>query len=227
MTVDDTEDVGEVFAVKRIWVPGEGNKERRLPRVKHRYTIANIGPEGTKGTLLRQAQDLEYKLAGMNKFFQWNFWGSKKMAFFDGLEFGAELILGDHIFLISLHLSPPRFIPNLSHTLSLTTITNAPSSAPATGSKWGPSSLSPREAPPNLGFNGTGNRGGYGKVTVISQRFHRWDILFFFFSFFFFFFFFLFFMRRIFTNNSHLLSFSWHLGRHEAMAKKHGSSKKT
>ena len=35
------------------------------------YTIASVaGPDGAKGTLIQQAQDIEYKLAGLNKVFQ-------------------------------------------------------------------------------------------------------------------------------------------------------------
>lgn len=34
------------------------------------YTIQSTGPDGTRGTLVQQAQDLEYKLSGLSKHFQ-------------------------------------------------------------------------------------------------------------------------------------------------------------
>ena len=37
------------------------------------YTIQSTGPEGSKGTMIQQVQDLEYKLAGLSKVFQSTF----------------------------------------------------------------------------------------------------------------------------------------------------------
>ena len=34
------------------------------------YTIQSTGPNGSKGTMIQQVQDLEYKLAGLSKVFQ-------------------------------------------------------------------------------------------------------------------------------------------------------------
>ena len=58
------------------------------------------------------------------------------------------------------------------------------------------------EAPPCLLFS-RGSRGGYGELSVVSQRFYRWNF---------------FFLRRIFTNLFYLV-FSWRLGRHEIATK--------
>lgn len=33
------------------------------------YTIKSVGPNGTRGTLCQQAQDLEYKLSGIQRAF--------------------------------------------------------------------------------------------------------------------------------------------------------------
>lgn len=44
--------------------------ERMTGRVKCMgYTIKSVGPEGSKGTLCQQSQDLEYKLSGIQRAF--------------------------------------------------------------------------------------------------------------------------------------------------------------
>ncbi|KAH8888429.1 hypothetical protein GQ53DRAFT_783587 [Thozetella sp. PMI_491] len=139
------------------------------------YTIKSVGENSSRGTLIQQAQDIEYKLAGLSKVFQ-SWYGSATFPH------GAVALWSRKILNEVFHGHPGYHISEdwyLGHT------------ARCLGYRVVMCSqvFVETETPPALLFGG-GGRGGYGEMTVFKQRFHRWNF---------------FYTLRIFTDSCYLL----------------------
>ncbi|KAK6070882.1 hypothetical protein SCUP234_09971 [Seiridium cupressi] len=156
------------------------------------YTIKSVGANSSRGTLIQQAQDIEYKVAGLAKVFQTHY-GSVIFPH------GAIAVWRRDILEQIFHGHPGYHISEdwyLGHT------------ARAAGYRMIMSSQAfiETETPPRL-FPSLrkkgGSRGGYGEMSIYKQRFFRWNF---------------FFVFRIWSNTNYLL-FSWRLGWRELITK--------
>jgi hypothetical protein len=128
------------------------------------YTIKSVGPESSKGTYCQQAQDLEYKLSGLQR----GFAGMIGSATFPH---GAISIWNTE-FLISTFYQHPGysvsedwFFGHAARQLGCR-ITMCTSVFVET------------ETPSAIFFSSGGSRGGFGEMTVFKQRFMRWNFFF-------------------------------------------------
>ncbi|KAG8414723.1 hypothetical protein J3459_014118 [Metarhizium acridum] len=150
------------------------------------YTIKSVGSNSSRGTIIQQAQDLEYKIAGLTKVFQSKY-GSTVFPH------GAIALWRRDILEKILHAHPGYSISEdwwLGHTARCAGYRILMSS----------SVFVETETPPRLfpaWFSRTkGSRSGYGEMSVIQQRFFRWSF---------------FYLFRIWANTLYLI-FSWRLG---------------
>jgi len=169
--------------------------ERMTGRVKCMgYTIKSVGPEGSKGTLCQQSQDLEYKLSGIQRAFAGKL-GSATFAH-------GAIGLWDREFLVRVFYQHPGFSVSedckLSDLDSLNGIERrwarlvySTDSALFTLGFFGhaarqlgcrilmtTSIFVETETPGALFFSSGGSRGGFGEMTVFKQRFSRWNFFF-------------------------------------------------
>ncbi|KAJ9120573.1 hypothetical protein QFC22_002502 [Naganishia vaughanmartiniae] len=128
------------------------------------YTIKSVGPDSSKGTYCQQAQDLEYKLSGLQR----GFAGMVGSATFPH---GAISIWNTE-FLISTFYQHPGysvsedwFFGHAARQLGCR-ITMCTSVFVET------------ETPSSIFFSSGGSRGGFGEMTVFKQRFMRWNFFF-------------------------------------------------
>jgi len=164
--------------------------ERMVGRVKViGYTIKSVGPESSKGTLCQQAQDLEYKLSGIQRAFA----GKIGSATFPH----GAISIWDRKFLIKTFHTHPGFSVSedwfFGHAARLigSRITMCTSIFVET------------ETPAAVFFSSGGSRGGFGEMTVYKQRFERWNF---------------FFVNGLYYN-LHYILFSWKLAWWEIGAK--------
>ncbi|TWU73902.1 hypothetical protein ED733_003498 [Metarhizium rileyi] len=157
------------------------------------YTIKSVGSNSSRGTLIQQAQDLEYKLAGLVKVFQSKY-GS--VVFPHG-----AIALWRRDVLDKLFRAHPGYSISEDWWLGHT--------ARAAGYRLVMSSLVfvETETPPRLFpawfSKSKTSRSGYGEMSVIKQRFFRWGF---------------FYLFRLWANTLYLI-FSWHLGWRELVTK--------
>lgn len=157
------------------------------------YTIKSVGTDSSRGTMIQQVQDIEYKLAGLAKVCQTHY-GSVVFPH------GAVALWRRDILEKIFHGHPGYHISEdwfLGHT------------ARAAGYRMVMSSqvFVETETPPRLfpawfGKKG-GSRGGYGEMSIYKQRFFRWNF---------------FFVFRMWSNVAYIL-FSWRLGWRELFTK--------
>lgn len=128
------------------------------------YTIKSVGPESSKGTWCQQAQDLEYKMSGLQRAFFGKFgsatfphgaislWDTEflKMTFHEhpGFSVSEDWFFGD---------SCRRLGGRITMCSSVFVETETPSS---------------------VFISGSGSRGGFGEMTIFQQRFKRWNFFF-------------------------------------------------
>ncbi|KAH6883443.1 glycosyl transferase [Thelonectria olida] len=157
------------------------------------YTIKSVGTNSSRGTLIQQVQDIEYKVAGLAKVFQ-SYYGSVIFPH------GAVALWRRGVLEKIFHGHPGYHISEdwyLGHT------------ARAAGYRMVMSSqvFVETETPPRLfpaPFAKKGDsRGGYGEMSIYKQRFFRWNF---------------FFLFRIWSNAAYLI-FSWRLGWRELFTK--------
>ncbi|KAH6995277.1 glycosyl transferase [Ilyonectria destructans] len=156
------------------------------------YTIKSVGANSSRGTLMQQVQDIEYKLAGLAKVFQ-SYYGSVIFPH------GAVALWRRDVLEKIFHAHPGYHISEdwyLGHT------------ARAAGYRIVMNSqvFVETETPPRLFpalFSKGDSRGGYGEMSIYKQRFFRWNF---------------FFLFRIWTNLAYLI-FSWRLGWRELFTK--------
>lgn len=129
------------------------------------YAIKSVGPSSSKGTLCQQAQDLEYKLSGLQRALA----GKMGSATFPH----GAVSLWDRKTLIETFNKHPGF--NVSEDWFFG------HAARRLGCRiqMCSSVFVETETPSNLLWNGGGaERGGFGEMTVLSQRFKRWNFFF-------------------------------------------------
>lgn len=146
------------------------------------YTIKSVGPESSKGTLCQQAQDLEYKISGIQRALA----GKIGSATFPH----GAISLWDREFLIKtfnkhpgFSVSEDWFFGHVARQLGCRT-------------QMATSVFIETETPPAVFFSSGGSRGGFGEMTVFKQRFLRWNF---------------FFVNGMYYN-LHYILFSWKLG---------------
>jgi hypothetical protein len=128
------------------------------------YTIKSVGPNSSKGTWCCQAQDLEYKLSGLQRAMA----GKMGSATFPH----GAISIWDRKFLISTFYDHPGFSVSedwffghscrrLGGRITMCTAIFVET-----------------ETPDSVFFSSGGDRGGFGEMTVFKQRFHRWNFFF-------------------------------------------------
>jgi hypothetical protein len=146
------------------------------------YTIKSVGPNSSKGTLCQQAQDLEYKISGIQRALA----GKMGSATFPH----GAISLWDREFLIKtfnkhpgFSVSEDWFFGHVARQLGCRT-------------QMATSVFIETETPDAVFFSSGGERGGFGEMTVFKQRFLRWNF---------------FFVNGMYYN-LHYILFSWELG---------------
>ncbi|KAI1623000.1 hypothetical protein EDD37DRAFT_651188 [Exophiala viscosa] len=143
--------------------------DRIQPGTKHGlvkcvgYTIKATGPNGSKGNAIQQLQDLEYKMAGMQRQFAGS-WGSATFAH-------GAIALWERDFILKCFRHHPGF--KISEDWYFGLVCRNLGGRVVMCS----SVLVETEVPSGL-FVGSGSRGGFGEMTVYKQRFYRWNFLF-------------------------------------------------
>ncbi|KAH8688710.1 nucleotide-diphospho-sugar transferase [Talaromyces proteolyticus] len=139
--------------------------DRLIGRVKCiGYTIKSVGPMSSKGTFCQQAQDLEYKISGLQRAFAGkigsatfphgaiSLWNREflKQTFHDhpGFTVSEDWFFGD---------SCRRLGGRIDMCTSVFVETETPSA---------------------VFFSSGGSRGGFGEMTIFKQRFMRWNFFF-------------------------------------------------
>jgi hypothetical protein len=140
------------------------------------YSIKSTGPNETPGTLIQQAQDIEYKLSGLSRHFQ----GTYGSAVFPH----GAIILWDRDVLEKLFWGHPGFKISedwyFGHTCRVSSLILLPKylahSIQSAGFRiqFCTQVFVPTETPPSLFIPVKSTRGGYGEMTVWKQRFYRW-----------------------------------------------------
>ncbi|KAL8846557.1 MAG: hypothetical protein Q9221_008364 [Calogaya cf. arnoldii] len=128
------------------------------------YIMTATGPNGSPGTLCQQSQDLEYKLSGLAKSFAGKV-GS--VTFPHGC-----IVLWDRELLIETFQQHPGFSVSEDWFFG--------HAARQLGSRitMCTSTFVETEVPSSVFFSSGGARGGFGEMTVWSQRFYRWNYFF-------------------------------------------------
>lgn len=164
--------------------------DRMTPMIKCiGYTIKSVGPESSRGTLCQQAQDLEYKLSGIQRALA-GYVGSATFPH-------GAISLWDREFLIQTFYKHPGF--SVSEDWFFGHV------ARQLGSRitMCTSVFIETETPNAVFFSSGGARGGFGEMTIFKQRFYRWNF---------------FFVNGMYYNMAYILG-SWKLGFWELGAK--------
>jgi len=154
------------------------------------YTIKSVGANSSKGNLCQQAQDLEYKLSGLQRAFA----GRLGSATFPH----GAISLWDRQFLVETFHKHPGFSVSEDWFFG--------HAARQLGSRIGTctSIFVETETPAAVFYSGAGgSRAGFGEMTVFKQRFMRWNF---------------FFVNGLWYNMAYILG-SWKLGFWEVGAK--------
>lgn len=146
------------------------------------YTIKSVGPNSSKGTWCQQAQDLEYKISGLQRALA----GKMGSATFPH----GAISLWDRQFLVQTFHDHPGFSVSEDWFFG--------HSCRRLGGriKMCTSVFVETETPPAIFFSSGGSRGGFGEMTVFKQRFSRWNF---------------FFVNGMYYNMHYILT-SWRLG---------------
>jgi hypothetical protein len=164
--------------------------DRMTPMIKCiGYTIKSVGPESSRGTLCQQAQDLEYKISGIQRALA-GYVGSATFPH-------GAISLWDREFLIQTFYKHPGF--SVSEDWFFGHV------ARQLGSRitMCTSVFIETETPNAVFFSSGGARGGFGEMTIFKQRFYRWNF---------------FFVNGMYYNMAYILG-SWKLGFWEIGAK--------
>ncbi|KAF1829941.1 hypothetical protein BDW02DRAFT_125460 [Decorospora gaudefroyi] len=128
------------------------------------YTIKSVGPNSSKGNLCQQAQDLEYKLSGIQR----EFAGKVGSATFPH---GAISLWDRELLIKTFHehpgfsVSEDWFFGHVARKLGCRI-------------KMCSQVFVETETPTAVFVSGGGSRGGFGEMTIFSQRFKRWNFFF-------------------------------------------------
>ncbi|KAK5129731.1 hypothetical protein LTR08_002942 [Meristemomyces frigidus] len=146
------------------------------------YTIKSVGPNSSKGTYCCQAQDIEYKLSGLQR----QFAGAIGSATFPH---GAISLWNTNFLIDTFHTHPgfsvseDWFFGHVARKLGCRI-------------KMCSAVFVETETPSAVFFAGGGSRGGFGEMTIFKQRFYRWNF---------------FFVNGMYYNMAYILG-SWKLG---------------
>ncbi|KAJ8113731.1 hypothetical protein OPT61_g4207 [Boeremia exigua] len=128
------------------------------------YTIKSVGPNSSKGNLCQQAQDLEYKLSGLQR----EFAGRIGSATFPH---GAISLWNRRLLMKTFHehpgfsVSEDWFFGHVARKLGCRI-------------KMCSHVFVETETPTAVFVSGGGSRGGFGEMTIFQQRFKRWNFFF-------------------------------------------------
>ncbi|KAI6817667.1 glycosyl transferase [Hortaea werneckii] len=153
------------------------------------YTIKSVGPNSSKGTLCQQAQDLEYKISGLQRAFAGNI-GSATFPH------GAISLWNTRFLIETFHTHPgfsvseDWFFGHVARQLGCRI-------------RMCTAIFVETETPTDVFVSGGGSRGGFGEMTIFKQRFYRWNF---------------FFVNGMYYNMAYILG-SWKLGWWEIGAK--------
>ncbi|KAH7125221.1 nucleotide-diphospho-sugar transferase [Dendryphion nanum] len=128
------------------------------------YTIKSVGPNSSKGNLCQQAQDLEYKLSGLQR----KFAGHVGSATFPH----GAISLWDRKLLVQTFHEHPGF--NVSEDWFFGHVARELGCRITMCS----SIFVETETPTAVFFSSGGSRGGFGEMTIFQQRFKRWNFFF-------------------------------------------------
>lgn len=128
------------------------------------YTIKSVGPNSSKGTLCQQAQDVEYKLSGIQRAFA----GKLGSATFPH----GAISIWDRELLRKTFQAHPGF--SVSEDWFFGHVARQLGSRIQMCS----SCFVETETPSAIFFSGGGARGGFGEMTIWKQRFFRWNFFF-------------------------------------------------
>lgn len=128
------------------------------------YTIKSVGPNSSKGNLCQQAQDLEYKLSGLQR----EFAGKIGSATFPH----GAIALWDRNLLIKTFHEHPGF--SVSEDWFFGHVARKLGSRIKMCSQV----FVETETPTAVFFSSGGSRGGFGEMTIFKQRFKRWNFFF-------------------------------------------------
>ncbi|KAJ5348200.1 uncharacterized protein N7506_001453 [Penicillium brevicompactum] len=128
------------------------------------YTIKSVGPNSSKGTYCQQAQDLEYKMSGIQR----AFFGKCGSATFPH---GAISLWNIEFLKQTFHehpgfsVSEDWFFGDACRRLGgrITMCSQV---------------FVETETPSSVFISGSGSRGGFGEMTIFQQRFKRWNFFF-------------------------------------------------
>lgn len=153
------------------------------------YTIKSVGPNSSKGTWCQQAQDLEYKLSGLQRAFA----GKVGSATFPH----GAISLWDRKFLVKTFNDHPGYSVSEDWFFG--------DSCRRLGGRivMCSSVFVETETPNAVFFSSGGARGGFGEMTIFKQRFMRWNF---------------FFVNGMYYNMKYIIK-SWNLGWWEIGAK--------
>ncbi|KAI4087528.1 MAG: hypothetical protein LQ344_006723 [Seirophora lacunosa] len=139
--------------------------ERLSPTVKCiGYTIKSVGPNSSKGTLCQQAQDVEYKISGIQRAFAGKI-GSATFPHGAISIWDRELLIKTFQEHPGFSVSEDWFFGHVARQLGCRI-------------QMCTAVFVETETPDAIFFSGGGDRGGFGEMTVWKQRFFRWNFFF-------------------------------------------------
>ncbi|KAJ5827809.1 hypothetical protein N7447_004572 [Penicillium robsamsonii] len=129
------------------------------------YTIKSVGPDSSKGTFCQQAQDLEYKMSGIQR------------AFFG--KFGSATFPHGAISLWNIEFLKQTFHEHPGFSVSEDWFFGDACRRLGGRITMCSQVFVETETPASVFYSGSGgSRGGFGEMTVVQQRFKRWNFFF-------------------------------------------------
>ncbi|OQE13473.1 hypothetical protein PENFLA_c047G04588 [Penicillium flavigenum] len=129
------------------------------------YTIKSVGPNSTKGTFCQQAQDLEYKMSGLQR----DFFG----------KFGSATFPHGAISLWNIEFLKQTFHEHPGFSVSEDWFFGDACRRLGGRITMCSQVFVETETPASVFWSGSGgSRGGFGEMTIFQQRFKRWNFFF-------------------------------------------------
>ena len=128
------------------------------------YTIKSVGPNSSRGTLCQQAQDIEYKISGIQRAFAGKI-GSATFPHGAISIWDRELLIETFKAHPGFSVSEDWFFGHVARQLGCRI-------------QMCTAVFVETETPDAIFFSGGGARGGFGEMTIYKQRFFRWNFFF-------------------------------------------------
>lgn len=128
------------------------------------YTIKSVGPNSSRGTLCQQAQDIEYKISGIQRAFAGKI-GSATFPHGAISVWDRELLIKTFKAHPGFSVSEDWFFGHVARQLGCRI-------------QMCTAVFVETETPDAIFFSGGGARGGFGEMTIFKQRFFRWNFFF-------------------------------------------------